>query len=103
MISYYIAIGLGGGAGAILRVALGKLLPTVILGIPFQILLVNILGCLMMGLLTEMLPMYEYISNNILSFLISGFLGGFTTFSSFTLEFGLLFERQEYLLAIYPI
>ncbi|MDR1057496.1 MAG: CrcB family protein [Coxiellaceae bacterium] len=95
--SHYIATGLG---GAIIRVALGKILPLTVMGLPFYILIVNILGCFVMGLLTELMTVYWSISDNMRYFLISGILGGFTTFSAFALEFGLLCEKHQYIMAI---
>ena len=97
MLSHYIAIGLG---GAIIRVLVGKILPLTIMGIPFYILTVNVLGCFIMGLVTELMTLYCAIPDNIKYFLISGVLGGFTTFSAFVLEFGLLCTKHQYLLAI---
>lgn len=88
--------GLGGALGAIARVALGKAWSITLLGVPCYILFVNILGCFIIGLLSELMSLYWTASDNTRYFLISGFLGGFTTFSSFALEFGLLFEKQEY-------
>jgi CrcB protein len=99
MISHYIAIGLGGAVGAIFRVVMGNVLPTTVLGIPFQILFVNVLGCFMMGFLTAIMALYWSISDNMRYFLVPGLLGGFTTFSAFALEFGLLFEKHGYVLA----
>ena len=82
------------------RVALGRLLPSAVMGIPFQILFVNILGCFIMGLLTETMVSHWSASENIRYFLITGVLGGFTTFSSFALEFGLLCEKNQIMSAI---
>ena len=100
MMLHYIFIGLGGAFGAISRIALGKLLPNMLWGIPLPILFVNVLGCFVIGLLTEIMTLHWTVSDNIRYFLISGFLGGFTTFSSFALEFGLLCEKSEYASAI---
>ncbi len=101
MLPSYIAVGFDGAFGAIARVALSKILPNVIFGIPFQILFVNILGCFLMGILTELITLNLPISQNLKYFLISGFLGGFTTFSAFSFEFGSLFEKSDYLAAIF--
>lgn len=100
MTLHYFAVGCGGALGAIARVALSKLLPATILGIPFSILGINVLGCLVMGILVEVMALYLPVSETTRYFLISGLLGGFTTFSAFALEFGLLFEKSQYFSAI---
>lgn len=99
MIIHYIATGLGGALGCMARLLASKLLPATIFGVPSAILFINILGCLIMGLLTEILTFHWHPSDNTRYFLVSGFLGGFTTFSAFSAEFGLLFEKNELLLA----
>lgn len=97
---HYLLIGLGGALGAIARVALGKVLPTAIVGIPTYILLVNIIGCFIMGILTELFALHgSTAAVSLRYFLVSGVLGGFTTFSAFAFEFALLYEKDEYLLA----
>ena len=100
MLPHYVAIGLGGALGAMARVWLSNNLPGAIMGVPISILIVNVLGCFVMGLLTELLAFYWTISDNMRYLLIAGFLGGFTTFSTFALEFGLLYEKQLYIHAI---
>lgn len=100
MISYYVATGIGGAIGAIARVALSRVLPITFMEIPLPILFINIIGCLIMGLLTEFMALYWSVSESVRYLLISGFLGGFTTFSSFALEFGLLFEKNLQLSAM---
>lgn len=100
MIMHYVSIGLGGALGAISRVFIGKFLPPSAFGMPFQILSINIIGCLMMGVLTEVLALHWSASNNLRSFLAPGFLSGFTTFSAFALEFGLLQGKGLHFLAI---
>lgn len=89
----YLFVGLGGALGAIARVALAAILPTSIAEIPIKILIVNILGCLTMGILTESMALFWNASTEMKHFLIQGFLGGFTTFSAFSLEFALLYEK----------
>jgi CrcB protein len=99
MITYYIATGLGGALGSVIRLLLGKLLPNAIHGIPVPILFVNTLGCFIMGLLTGIMSLHWSPADHTKYFLIPGFLGGFTTFSTFSLEFGTLFEKNEFMLA----
>jgi CrcB protein len=94
MLIHYLNIGLGGALGAVTRVLLANALPSTIFRyIPLQILAINVLGCLTMGLLTGLMTFYWQPSINFRSFLTTGFLGGFTTFSAFALDFGLLIER----------
>lgn len=101
MIKNYLIIGLGGGLRAIARVSLGAVLPHFIGIFPLYILCINGLGCLAMGFLTEMMALSGSFSPSIKSFLTTGFLGGFTTFSVFALDFGLLFEKNQHLIAIF--
>jgi CrcB protein len=79
-------IALGGALGAICRYGIGLLLKSDnVLSFPYHTFSINILGCLMIGLASSIL----ITSNNkelIQHFLIIGILGGFTTFSSFSLE-----------------
>ncbi len=93
----YLVIALGGALGAVLRIFIADMLPISILGnIPFQILFINMIGCFMMGLMTEIMSLYWTTSPLMRAFLIPGLLGGFTTFSAFSLEFGLLVEKNLY-------
>ncbi len=96
MISSYFVVALGGALGSVARFAVSRLLPTTIFGIPFPILLINIFGCFVIGTLSEIMALRWSPSPNIRFFLITGILGGFTTFSSFSLEAGLLFQKQAY-------
>ena len=102
MIATYVAIGLGGALGAVSRFALGRALPaTAFTHFPLQIFLINALGRLVMGILVEFIALYWSPSPTIQSFLTTGFLGGFTTFSAFALEFGLLVDKDLHLHAIF--
>ena len=93
MNSGYFWIGLGGAAGAMARVGLMRILPAFFLSLPLKIFFVNVLGCFLIGVLTEVIAFYGNISINMRYFLIQGFLGGFTTFSAFALEFGLIYQK----------
>ena len=91
----YLLIGCGGALGAMARygvsTALGRLLPP---NFPFAIMLINILGSLAMGLLTGALSrLGPGWAEEARLFAAVGVLGGFTTFSSFSLDTVALLER----------
>jgi len=98
MISYFI-IGLGGGLGAVFRALLTRIFPATFYAFPISILIVNVIGCFAIGILTECFAHFSSDNQFIKLFLTTGFLGGFTTFSTFSLEFGLLITRHLYGLA----
>lgn len=92
----YLLIGLGGALGAMARVGVGRLFPATLVGsIPLQMLAVNVIGCFMMGLLSSWLE-YHNGPLALRYFLVTGVLGGFTTFSAFALEGMLLVQKQQY-------
>lgn len=99
----FVFIFIGAGLGGLLR----HLMNTAITGFmgagfPYGILAINVLGSTTMGLLTGWLTWRGGMSAELRLFLATGFLGGFTTFSAFSLDTALLIERGEtYLAAIY--
>ncbi len=66
---------------------------------PWHTIAVNIIGCFTMGLLVGAMALRLNVSNDLRAFLTTGILGGFTTFSAFSLDFALLVERKAYGLA----
>jgi CrcB protein len=90
----YLLVFLGGGLGAALRhgvnVGTARWLGT---GFPFGTLTVNVLGSLVMGLLIAYLAFKGDASQHWRLFIATGVLGGFTTFSAFSLDVALLYER----------
>ncbi|PZP38910.1 MAG: fluoride efflux transporter CrcB [Pseudomonas fluorescens] len=89
----------GGGLGSIARYLMG-LAATRIFGVafPYGTLSVNVLGGLLMGLFIGWMSTRNA-HPTLQLFFATGILGGFTTFSSFTLEAVLLWQRNEPLLA----
>ncbi len=91
-------VGVGGAFGSMARFSLAFWV-TKLMGksFPYGILLVNILGCLLIGILAayfQKTKLFDHIMGlHLRSLLITGFLGGFTTFSSFTLDALMLFEK----------
>lgn len=89
-------VALGGAIGSVARYgmisAVGRWLGT---GFPWGTLSVNVLGSFLMGVLIEMFVEKLPISPEIRAFFTVGILGGFTTFSAFSLDAVTLFERGE--------
>ncbi len=79
-------VGVGGSLGALARFYVGVAAKRWLgEGWPFGTLIANLLGCLMLGLMTGMAAQGE-ISASTRAALMVGFLGAFTTFSTFCLE-----------------
>jgi CrcB protein len=100
----YLLVGLGGALGAMARYGAGTLVGSLSNGFPTATFLINIVGSIAMGLLVGFLakttPQYQ---NEIRLFVAVGIFGGFTTFSSFSLDAIVLIERGDYLLATFYI
>ena len=94
------SVALGGAIGAAARYGL-VLFWTRFLsgGAPMMILLINIAGCLLIGLVAGLLARHPALSSW-QPFLMSGLLGGFTTFSTFALDAYNLYERGQSGLAV---
>ena len=93
----YAIVFLGAGIGGALRH--GVNLASVRLfgfGFPFGTIIVNITGSLLMGLLAGYFAVRTGIPQHMRLFLTTGILGGFTTFSAFSLDAALLMERHAY-------
>lgn len=97
---------LGGGVGAVLRWQLGRAMTSwlgapIISVFPFATLAANAAGSLFMGLLAGWLARHGSGGSEQLRLLLGvGLMGGFTTFSAFSLEMVLLIERGQYLFAL---
>jgi CrcB protein len=92
-----LAVAAGGAIGSVLR----HLLASGIVrqfgnDFPYAILSINILGSLIMGILIEVLTHYVPGHQTLRAFLAVGILGGFTTFSSFSLDALVLMERGDF-------
>jgi CrcB protein len=92
----YLIVFIGGGFGAAIRhgvnLGIARLLGT---GFPYATLLINITGSLIMGLAAAYFAFKGDASQHWRLFLTTGILGGYTTFSTFSLDAALLYERGE--------
>lgn len=97
MVGGYLAVFVGGGLGAALRHAVNRM-SLAYLGptFPYGTLIVNVVGGLVMGALAEIFLAKGGGSQELRLFLTTGFLGGFTTFSAFSLDAALMWQRSDY-------
>ncbi|MBL28176.1 MAG: fluoride efflux transporter CrcB [Rhodospirillaceae bacterium] len=90
------AIAAGGALGAVSRHFVGGwVLHRLGADFPYGILFCNVLGSLLMGILVAFVIEYHGFGGAVRGFLIVGLLGGFTTFSSFSLDTLVLLQRGE--------
>jgi CrcB protein len=97
----YLLVFLGGGLGSSLRhtinVVCARLFGT---AFPYHTFIINITGSTVMGLIAGYLAFKGEASQPWRLFLMTGILGGYTTFSAFSLDAALLYERGETALAL---
>ena len=93
----FLWVGLGGALGAILRYSI-SLLPLKS-SFPFLTLITNVIGAFVIGIVVGLFEKH-YLSSNINLFLKTGVCGGFTTFSTFSLETLTLLENGMIFMAI---
>lgn len=96
-----LAVFLGGGAGAVCRYLLAVLLknPSRLPAFPLSTFLVNLVGSLLIGILSAYALKHPQDFKLYRLLLVSGFCGGFTTFSSFSYENIQLLQKGDYLTA----
>jgi CrcB protein len=100
--SNLLLIGLGGFLGAILRFSVSGLVQGWLSNnrFPYGTLAVNLLGCLFIGVLSQLAETRGFISAEARSFIFMGLLGAFTTFSTFGEDTVSLFRDGQSLLSL---
>ncbi|MGB2679770.1 MAG: fluoride efflux transporter CrcB [Candidatus Competibacter sp.] len=93
----FLAIGSGAAAGAWLRWVLGLWLNPLFPTLPLGTLAANLLGGFLMGMAMQLLLEHAVLPPELRLAITTGFLGGLTTFSTFSAETVTLLLRQEYL------
>jgi len=97
MIRQLLLVGLGGGIGSIFRYLVSVWsLRRFAMDFPLATFIVNITGCLVIGLLVGLSVRFEWLDQQMKLLLITGFCGGYTTFSTFSLENWGLYEAGSY-------
>lgn len=93
----FLGAGIGGASRHGVNVLAARLVGT---AFPAGTLVINVLGCLLMGLIAGFFTFRGHLPQEARLFLTTGILGGFTTFSAFSLDAALLWERGDMGLAI---
>lgn len=92
----FVAVGVGAALGAWLRWGLSLWLNPLLVQLPLGTLAANLVGGLLMGVLMGVFDAHAGLSPQWRLFAGTGFLGGLTTFSTFSGEAGFLLERGDY-------
>ena len=97
----YLLVFIGGGLGSSLRHTINVLCARAFgTAFPYHTFIINITGSIIMGLIAGYLALKGEASQPWRLFLMTGVLGGYTTFSAFSLDTALLYERGEVGLAL---
>lgn len=95
-----LAIATGGSLGAITRFGLSHWMTRFLhLSAPWPTLTVNMIGCLLFGILYQLTTDKGFLNADYRPFLLTGFLGSMTTFSTFKHDSFMLFSSGEWVLA----
>lgn len=92
-----LAVGLGAAFGAWVRWGLGIVLNPLFPTLPLGTLTANLVGGLLMGFAVELITRHAIMSPELRLFATTGFLGGLTTFSTFSAEITTLLLRREWM------
>jgi len=94
---HILLVGVGGFLGAVGRFLMTTWIHSRSDAFPYGTLVVNVLGCLVIGFLTTFIGERAFGSNTLRLVIMVGFLGAFTTFSAFSYESALLWTNGRWL------
>jgi CrcB protein len=89
-------VALFGAIGSLFRFLLIQIAPKISLNFPVGTIIVNLIGSFFIGVVASLFERH-ILSNELRTFIVYGFLGGFTTFSAFTYEVFNLLKTGNYL------
>ncbi len=95
-----IFVALGGALGSVMRYLVNGYAQSIANGFPLGTLLVNVVGCFVIGFLSQLAEERGMFEDTTRAFMFVGILGGFTTFSSFGNETLRLFRNDQLLPAL---
>lgn len=95
MLSAILAISIGASLGALLRWVLGMGLNSIWPTLPLGTLAANLIGGLLIGVASELLTRHSGLAPEFRFAVITGFMGGLTTFSTFSLEMSAMILNRE--------
>jgi CrcB protein len=96
----FVGAGLGGTLRHFMNIWIARLAGT---HFPMHTLLINVTGSMVMGMVAAWFALKGGAAGHTRLFLATGVLGGYTTFSAFSLDAVLLWERHQHLLAVYYV
>jgi fluoride exporter len=94
----WLAVFIGGGLGSLARLGLGKWLLPTMGGFPWATFVANVAACLILGFAAGFIANKGQLHPSLKMGITAGFCGGFSTFSTFSLESTALWEEGKFLL-----
>lgn len=102
MIKNIFIVLIGGGVGSVFRYLVSLYLnKCVSINFPFSTFIVNIFGCLLIGIISGLFLKSNYTTPELKLLIVTGFCGGFTTFSAFAHENFNLIESDNFTLSLF--